>query len=134
MDINLQSSIKIPKFYEVNNAVLVVAFNRPNETQKVLNQLRQVKPKKIYFAVDGPRAERTSEDLLVNEVRELVSAFDWECTLNTRFLDENLGCGLGVSSAISWALESEESVINLMEEYAAAEKPEYINWGAADDQ
>ena len=30
--------------------------------------------------------------------------------------------------------QSEESVINLMEEYAAAEKPEYINWGAADDQ
>jgi tubulin gamma len=30
--------------------------------------------------------------------------------------------------------QSEESVLNLMEEYAAAEKPEYINWGAADDQ
>ena len=30
--------------------------------------------------------------------------------------------------------QSEESVVNLMEEYAAAEKPEYINWGAADDQ
>lgn len=30
--------------------------------------------------------------------------------------------------------QAEESVLNLMEEYAAAEKPEYINWGAADDQ
>ena len=30
--------------------------------------------------------------------------------------------------------QAEESVLNLMEEYAAAEKPDYINWGAADDQ
>jgi hypothetical protein len=46
-------------------------------------------------------------------VRALVSSFDWDCTVSTRFLDANLGCGEGVSTAISWALESEESVIIL---------------------
>ena len=29
--------------------------------------------------------------------------------------------------------EAEESVVKLMDEYAAAEKPDYIDWGAADD-
>jgi len=29
--------------------------------------------------------------------------------------------------------EAEESCIQLMEEYGAAEKPEYISWGASED-
>jgi hypothetical protein len=50
---------------------------------------------------------------LVKEVRELVNAFDWDCDVSTRFLDANIGCGAGVTSAITWVLTSEESVIIL---------------------
>ena len=99
--------------YCVDAPVLLIAFNRPEETSAVISRLRKVKPKKIYFAVDGPRSNRLGEDLRVREVQELVSSFDWNCTVSTRFLDRNVGCGLGVSTAISWALESEESVIIL---------------------
>jgi hypothetical protein len=113
MDSNRQLSAELQNSYEVKYAVLLIAFNRPEETKNVINRLRQVRPKKIYFAVDGPRPERPSEELLVKKVRELVSEFDWDCSVSTRFLDTNLGCGEGVSSAITWVLESEESVIIL---------------------
>jgi hypothetical protein len=41
---------------------------------------------------------------LVTEVRNLVKIVDWPCTVETRFLDHNLGCGRAVSSAIEWFL------------------------------
>jgi hypothetical protein len=113
MDANPQASTELTSSYEVKDAVLLIAFNRPTETQAVINRLRQVKPKKIYFAVDGPRPDRPREEMLVKEVRALVSSFDWDCTVSTRFLDANLGCGEGVSTAISWVLATEDSVIVL---------------------
>jgi hypothetical protein len=113
MNANLRLSNDPSNPYLLRDAVLLVGFNRPKETKVVIDRLRQVKPKNIYFAVDGARSDRPGEKLLVAEVRDLVSAFDWDCTVLTRFPDTNLGCGAGVSTAISWALESEESLIIL---------------------
>jgi hypothetical protein len=99
--------------YSVKSPILLIAFNRPEETATVISRLSEVKPRIIYFAVDGPRANRPDEKNLVEITRSLVSRFDWDCTVLTSFSEVNRGCGLGVSSAISWALESEESVIIL---------------------
>jgi len=93
--------------------VLLVAFNRPEETARVIARLREVKPKKIYFAVDGAREGRAKEVALVEQTQKLVQEFDWNCEVNTAFQTVNLGCGLGVSTAVSWALENEESIIVL---------------------
>lgn len=108
------------QIYSVDSPVLLIAFNRPEETKSVINRLRQVKPKKIYFAVDGARPDRPGEELFVNEVRELTYLFDWECSLSTRFLDSNLGCGAGVSSAITWAFEFESNLIILEDDIVPA--------------
>lgn len=99
--------------YAVDSSVLLIAFNRPEETSTVISRLREVKPKTIYFAVDGPRIDRPEDKDLVTMTQALKSQFDWDCSLSTRFSEINLGCGVGVSSAISWALESEDSVIIL---------------------
>ena len=120
MEENSDHPTAITEAYSVSNAVLLMAFRRPSETSKVISRLREVKPKKIYFAVDGPRADRPEEKLLVQETQKLVSHFDWDCTVETRFLDQNLGCGLGVSSAITWALDSEECVIILEDDVVPA--------------
>jgi hypothetical protein len=93
--------------------VLIVAFNRPEETARVISRLRSVKPKVIYFAVDGPRKNRPEETQLVLQTQKLVTEFDWNCQVYTLFQSKNLGCGLGVSTAISWALTNEDSVIVL---------------------
>jgi len=93
--------------------VLLVAFNRPKETERVIQRLREVKPLKVYFAVDGPREERPGESALVAQTQKLSQQFDWNCQVYTLFQENNLGCGLGVSTAISWALENEDSVIVL---------------------
>jgi hypothetical protein len=99
--------------YSTESAILVIAFNRPETLTVLINQLRKSKPKKIYFAVDGPREGNSIEAQLVDETRALVSSFDWDCTLMTKFSEKNLGCGIGVSSAIEWAFESESRLIIL---------------------
>lgn len=93
--------------------VLLIAFNRPEETARVIARLRSVKPEVVYFAVDGSRKDRPYETQLVYQTQKLVTEFDWDCRVHTSFQSENLGCGLGVSTAISWALTNEDSVIVL---------------------
>ena len=93
--------------------VLLIAFNRPLETARVIERLRLVKPLKIYFAVDGPREKHIGDAELIKLTQNLVKQFDWDCEVHTFFQKENLGCGLGVSTAISWALNNEETIIVL---------------------
>jgi len=97
----------------VTEPILVIAFNRPDHLLVLINRLREAKPAKIYFAVDGPRADRPHEEQLVQECQEMAELIDWECEVTTCFQSENLGCGLGVSTAISWFFRHEERGIIL---------------------
>lgn len=97
--------------YEI--PILLLAFNRPDTTRLVLNQIRSIRPKRLYVAVDGPRATVTEDAARVSSVQNVVKEVDWDCTIKTRFLTENLGCRQGVSSAISWFFSHEEKGVIL---------------------
>lgn len=56
------------------------------------------------MACDAARPGKQGESERVAEVRSLVGAVDWPCEVHTKFPESNLGCGLGVSSAITWFL------------------------------
>lgn len=86
----------------VNEPVLVIAFNRPRHLRTLIDRLREIKPTNLYVAIDGPRKDKIGEADQVRECQELVSEIDWDCQISTLFHDSNLGCGLGVSTAISW--------------------------------
>lgn len=94
--------------------VLLVAFKRPETTRRVIEAIRRVRPPRVYFAVDGPRPGSPREAELVAEVRALVdSCFDWDCQVETFFREENRGCALGVSEAISFFFRHEEAGVIL---------------------
>jgi hypothetical protein len=97
----------------VTEPVLVMAFNRPDHLTVLLRRLAEVKPERIFIAVDGPREHRVDEAAKVQACRELVSTIDWPCEVSTLFQERNLGCGLGVSTAISWFFEHVERGIIL---------------------
>lgn len=94
-------------------AILFLVFNRPDETEYVFNKIREYKPNKIYISADGPRGNVIGDEILCAKVKEIVLNIDWECDVRTRFLKNNLGAGLAVSSAISWFFENEEDGIIL---------------------
>lgn len=92
--------------------VLFIIFNRPDCTQQVFERIRSVRPKKLFVAADGPRADRPGEDELCCKVREIVGQVDWDCAVKTFFQGTNLGCKKAVSGAINWFFENvEEGII-----------------------
>jgi hypothetical protein len=97
-----------------NVPILFVVFNRPETTEIVLRKIREIRPNRLYIAADGPRSDVFGEDELCIKVRDLISkGIDWQCDLSTLYRQENLGCKLGVSSAINWFFENEEEGIIL---------------------
>jgi hypothetical protein len=93
--------------------VLMTIFNRPEQTAKVLGQVRGVRPTRLYVAADGPRAGRPDDAIKSRETRALFEAIDWDCRVHRLFRDENLGCRKAMISAINWFFESEERGIIL---------------------
>lgn len=98
----------------LNTPVLLLIFNRPDPSLQLIREIKKVKPAKLYIAADGPRAHIEGEDLRCQETRNTVlNEIDWTCQIRTLFREENIGCGLGVSQAITWFLEQEEQGIIL---------------------
>ena len=93
--------------------VLFCIFNRPELTSRVFESIRQRKPTTLLIASDGPRTTHPEDVAKVELVREIVNKVDWPCDVRTRFLSENLGCKLAMSSAISWGFEQTEQLIIL---------------------
>jgi hypothetical protein len=94
--------------------ILFLIFNRPDTTQSVFEEIRKQKPKHLYIAADGARKHVVGEPERCTAVRDLViNNIDWECEVKTLFRNENLGCGLAVSEAITWFFDHVEQGIIL---------------------
>lgn len=86
----------------VTEPILLIAFNRPVLFGQLIDRLRETKPQNIYVAIDGPREGNEFDASAVSETRELVKQIDWTSNVYTLFQDSNLGCGVGVSTALNW--------------------------------
>lgn len=92
--------------------VLFIIFNRFDLTQRVFNEIRKVEPSKLFVSGDGPREGVADDVILCNKTRDIIKQIDWDCEVFTNFRAENVGCKLGVSSAIDWFFENvEEGII-----------------------
>lgn len=97
----------------METSVLFILFNRPDTTAAVFDAIRKAKPKKLYIAADGPRKGNADDITSCVEVRSIVEHIDWDCQVQKRFLEENAGCRMAVSSAITWFFDCEEEGIIL---------------------
>jgi hypothetical protein len=99
--------------YQTRSAILLTIFNRPDTTLQVFEQIRAVRPHRLYVAGDGPRTNRPQEAELCEQARAVVNLVDWPCEVKTLFRDTNLGCKEAMSSAITWFFDEEEEGIVL---------------------
>lgn len=93
--------------------VLFIVFNRPDTTRRVFEAIRNAKPKELFVAADGPRADRAGEKELCEATRKIATAVDWDCKVVTLFRDENVGGCKGPAEAISWFFSQVEKGIIL---------------------
>ncbi|MDR0932927.1 MAG: hypothetical protein LBM70_07920 [Victivallales bacterium] len=98
--------------FVLNTPILFTIFNRPDTTSRVFDAIRLARPPKLFIAADGPRPDRPGEAELTEKTREIVHSVDWDCEVQTRFLDTNHGCRVAMSSAIDWFFSQvEEGII-----------------------
>lgn len=97
--------MKFPNFEKntmVSEPILVIAFNRPDHLRVLIDRLAEVKPRRLFVAIDGPRFGRPDETDKVEQCRQIAREITWDCEITTNFQETNLGCGLGVSTAVTW--------------------------------
>lgn len=93
--------------------ILVMAFNRPDHLRVLVDRLHEIGPESVYFAVDGARTGKPREAEQVAQCRQMIEDIDWIPNKSTLFQDANLGCGRGVTTAITWFFANEEAGIIL---------------------
>jgi hypothetical protein len=93
--------------------ILLIIFNRLDTTQSVFQAIREARPSQLFIAADGPRTDKEGEAEKCETVRKYVlENIDWNCEVKTLFQDDNLGCGPGPVTAISWFFSHvEEGII-----------------------
>ncbi len=94
--------------------ILLLIFNRPENTLRVLDEIAKAKPQKLYIASDGARKDRDGENETVEQLRvEVLNRINWDCQVETLFRENNLGCKKAVSGAIDWVFSKEGKCIIL---------------------
>ncbi len=99
--------------YKVKSPVVMMVFNRPKNTRKVLKEIRKVRPDKLFVIADGPRMGNKDDLIKCSETRKIFENVDWDCKVYKRFLEKNLGCAKNGYMGFNWIFENVEEAIFL---------------------
>lgn len=98
--------------------ILLITFNRPDHTRRVLKEILKQEPQVLYVCQDGPREGNKNDRLKCQEVKDAVKELTLEYaivhpdfTLHTLYSKHNLGCGPGPAAGITWFFDHEEQGI-----------------------
>jgi hypothetical protein len=57
--------------YTTSSSVLLIIFNRPDTTLLVFEEIKKVRPYRLFIAADGPRMDRPEDIVLCAASRNL---------------------------------------------------------------
>ena len=97
--------------WEVDVAVLLLFFNRPDSFRQVFEQVRKARPSRLFLYQDGPRDVHDMAG--IEACREIASHIDWECDVRRNYLTENQGCDPSGFRSHKWAFSLADKVIVL---------------------
>ena len=80
--------------------VLLLAYNRPRETLKILNFLIELKIKNIFISLDGPK-ENLIDKKKCNELLKSINLLKKK-NIKVNLLKKNNGCKRAVEKGINW--------------------------------
>lgn len=95
----------------MNAPVLLIIYKRPDLTRRALEAIVMAKPSRVFIAADGPRSPADAG--ACRATRAVVDNFESRLEIVRNYADENLGCGIRVHTAISWAFTMCEELIIL---------------------
>lgn len=133
--------------------VLLITFNRPLHTQKVLKSIIQSQPQDLFIFQDAPRDGNDSDVEKCGQVRKIIDEFTEHTGMSVHkyYSEKNLGCGAGPMTAINWFFSQvDEGIVmeddclpdpdffgycsELLEKYRDDERVMYISSTLYDDK
>lgn len=96
-----------------NVPVFLMLFNRPEITRELFAKIRQIKPKKLFIAANGPRPGIKADIELCKAVRDIFNEIDWECEVYRNFPEVNINMHVRWYTTLDWFFESVDSGIIL---------------------
>lgn len=91
--------------------VVLIAFNRPRVTARVIEAFRGVKPSRVFVIADGPRPGNAEDAVKCAEVRALIDTIDWPCDVQKRYAPSNIGLEANVELGLDWVFEQVDRAI-----------------------
>lgn len=95
--------------------ILLITFNRPDHTRRVLTEILKQEPQELYVCQDGARDGNEDDRVKCQEVQDVINELTSpyavshkEFTLHTLYQKKNLGCGPGPAAGITWFFENVE--------------------------
>lgn len=88
----------------LHTPVLLITFNRPEHTRRVLSVIMTAQPRSLYVFQDGVRKGNDADLVKCSQVRQVVNELTngTQVRLHTNYSEVNLGCGPGPVAAITW--------------------------------
>ena len=92
----------------LSTPILLITFNRPQHTRKVLERILEANPQELYIFQDGAREGNPTAPTQCEAVHRVVEELTTDYNrnhplhLHTLYESQNLGCGPGPAKAISW--------------------------------
>lgn len=98
--------------------ILLLTYNRPEQTLEVLKQLQAYGATTVYVAADGPKnmTDKTQTD----RVKSVINSFN-PLVANTLFSETNKGCKNAVITAVNWFFDAVEEGIILEDDCLPSE-------------
>lgn len=92
--------------------IIFIIYKRLGTALKVFDQIKLIKPDKLYLIADGPK--NIDEGKKCSELRNIIeNIIDWKCDLIKVYSDTNLGCAKRVQTGLDYVFENEEMAIIL---------------------
>lgn len=98
---------------KIDVAVLMLFFNRPDNFQKVFDEVKKARPAKLFLYQDGARGERDVPG--IEACRQIASDenIDWECEVYRSYQTKNQGCDPSEYLSQKWAFSMVDKCIVL---------------------
>lgn len=97
--------------YGIDVAVLILFFNRPKQLSAVFEQVRKVRPSRLFLYQDGPRHDGDMKG--IEECRKIVERIDWDCKVERLYQEKNFGCDPSEYISQKWAFAHVDKCIVL---------------------
>ena len=98
--------------------ILLITFNRPEHTRRVLTEILKAEPQSLYVCQDGAREGNENDRIKCQEVRDVIDELTSVYAKKNKFFKlhklyqtSNLGCGPGPAAGITWFFENVEQGI-----------------------